>query len=521
MLRQVLDAEGGCDLTQVNKTGGIMKHLIISLTLMTLIPVFSFASTKPLKTPMVNYPVMTGNEVYPGSPKSTPPLLLDNLDVIGEIDTIGTTWVKIQHNGTIGRMIERSTDGYTDFVWMNGLDYGVINRHIYYNFIDPLGVQAWPGGYPVESSQRAGYTTMDVDFNGIAFPAFHWTNTPGGDFWTAVATDFFAHTGTFITYETLPYAGVDKIIWPKVQFDRNQVLQIVSTENPGGFESYRHFYTTGTYNPLTYSIVYEPWEEMTWTMTIAGDVAASDISDRVAYGWTYCRDDGFPAPGGDYSQYNNDIHILIDDDGLDPDWSQAVNLTDFIPPIPFWPPFTQNGDTLRAYTDMSLFFDQDDYLHVAFTTPSYFEIQGIMYWHASIIWHWTEQYPDEFVMIHNAFDDFWWNTVDCGTWNVKAQRPSLAQDPSTGYLYCSYQVFDCDTNAISAGDLPSGEVFVSVSTDGGMNWALGTNITQTVTPDNGAPGSCFNEICPNMAKLVDGTCHIMYVMDHDAADPYR
>jgi hypothetical protein len=118
--------------------------------------------------------------------------------------------------------------------------------------------------------------------------------------------------------------------------------------------------------------------------------------------------------------------------------------------------------------------------------------------------------------VHNAFDDWWWNYIDCGAWNVKAQRAQMGQDPTTGYLYCTYQVYDCDTMAISAGGWPSGEVYVSVSTDGGFNWAVGTNVTETITTNNAAPRQCLSEICPTMADLVDGEIHILYCMDKDA-----
>jgi hypothetical protein len=181
-----------------------------------------------------------------------------------------------------------------------------------------------------------------------------------------------------------------------------------------------------------------------------------------------------------------------------------------------------NRDTLRAYTDLCVFIDQDDWVHVAFTTRSYFEIQGTSYWHASIIWHWSEQYsplwPDngDFRMIHNAFDDWWWNFTDCGAWNVKAQRPSLGQDPETDYVYCTYQVYDCDTTALSAAGWPSGEVYVSVTTDGGLTWAEGTNVTETITPENAMAGQCLSELSPSMAKLVNDTCQILYVLDRDA-----
>ncbi|TKJ42584.1 hypothetical protein CEE37_02530, partial [candidate division LCP-89 bacterium B3_LCP] len=502
-----------------------MRNTILAIVLVTLVPALLLAGSQ---APLTNYPVMDGSEQVNAQVTHPPYVNAGGMD-LGTTQVIGTSWYDIQHNGTVGRMIEKSADGYTDFIWMNGLDYGATQRHIYYNFINPgTGLQQWPGtGYPVESSQRAGYTTMDVEnwgSGGIAFPCFHWTNTPGGDFWTATSTDFFSHTGTFITYEApnpgVP--GIPEIIWPRIQFDNQQALQIVGTENPeSGIagDPQRHFWIRGTYDPLLFSISYEgDFELMTWTMTIAGDVATSDVSDKVAYAWTYCRDDGFPtAP--DPSQRNNDIYVVIDDDGESPDWNDFTNITEFLPPDLSYLPDTTLAemDTIRAYTDLNVFIDQDDYTHVVFTTPSYFELAGTTYWHASLIWHWTSQYPDDDPkMVHDSFDDWDWNYISCGAWNVKAQRPQLAQDPSTGNLYCMYQVYDCDTLAQSAGGFPSGEIYLSYSEDGGMNWHEGTNITETVTPNNAAPGACLSEITPSIAKLVDGTCHIIYVLDYDA-----
>jgi hypothetical protein len=478
-------------------------------------------------TPVENHPLTTGDETM-RAPVVYPPYdlnLLDGTDeIVGDTTVIGQTWYENQHNGTVGRMLEKDDSGYLHFAWMSGRDPMGADRHIFYNYIDPSGLQGWPGaGYPVESSARAGFTNLDVDFDGIAFPAFHWTNVPGGDNTTAVATDFFPHSGTFIAYETPQVPGVPEVIWPRIQFDLNQYIHLFSTENPASGlpgDPQRHYYTRGTYDPLLFSISYEPWQEAAWTMTIAGDIAASAISNRTAFAWMVCRDEGFPIPGGEYTQYNNDVYLLIDEDGVDPDFGQAVNLTNFIPPDLSYLPdtLTADMDTIRAYTDITTFFDQNDFLHVAFTTPSYFALEGTFYWHASLVWHWTEEYPDDFQLIHNAFDDYTWNFVDCGAWNFKAQRPSLGQDPATGYLYCAYQVFDVDTTAISQGGWPSGEIYVSVSTDGGQNWAVGTNITNTVTPDNAVPGQCLSEITPSLAKVVDGDCHILYILDRDAGN---
>jgi len=499
--------------------------------LLILIPCLALATSHNLGNPAVtnleNHAIMTGSETV-DAPVIYPPYNLmptDGVDIIGDTLTIGTSWYDMQHNGTVGRMVEKSDDGYLHFVWMNGTNSGASDRHVYYNTIDPSGTQGWyMAGYGVESAQRGGYTTLDVDYGGIAFPCFHQVTGSSMNAHTAVGTDFFPHAGAFLVYEPdwLYIGGAEQeIIWPRIMFDRNQTMHVVSTENPlsqTAGDPQRHYYTVGSYDPLTYEVTFpddpDTWTEMSWTMTIAGDLATSDVSDRVAFAWCWSKDFGGP----DTSQWNNDIYVMIDDDGQDFHFENYFNLTQFIDPDPSWLPDTlmANMDTLRAYTDLNIFIDQDDYCHIVFTTPSYFELEGTRYWHASIVWHWSEQFPGEFQMVHNAFDDWDWNYIDCGAWQVKAQRPSIGQDPATGDLYCMYQVYDCDTTAISMAGMPSGEVYMSKSIDGGQNWSVGINITETITPENATAGNCLSELSPTMAKLVDGTCHIMYVLDRDA-----
>ncbi len=442
--------------------------------------------------------------------------------------SVGTTWYHNQHNGSTGRMIVVGDDGYIHMVWTNGLQVSNTDRHIYYNYVDPAGTLGWPYGYAVESSVRAGYTTLDVMDSGIACPAFHQQTGFSQNHHTAVAADFFPHAAAFLTTEPdwLYEGGYDlEIIWPKMQIDRQGRFHIIATENVNvAGAPRRQYYTYGIYDPLMYTINFPPapdtWIEIGHTQTLAADVATSDITNRVAFGWTRCREEGYPSGTEPYTNLNNDIYILIDDDGLDPHFNDAFNLTQFLPPDPQWLPdsLMANRDTLRAFRDMSLFFDQDDYLHVAFTTIHYYALQQQSHVNASLIWHWTEQFPGEFKLIANEFNLY--DSVYCGENNVKVQRPSLGQNAETGYLYCAYQVFDTDSNALSFFGLPSGEIYVSVSTDCGYNWAVGTNITRSITPPGGLPGECKNEIHPSMAKVVDNNCHILYILDRDAGwDP--
>jgi hypothetical protein len=510
------------------------------ICLLILVPGCILAnSSNPAKMSLTNYPLITGNEVV-DAPVVYPPYNIpvpeSTDDIVGDTVSIGTTWYDIQHNGTTGRMIEIDEEGYYHFVWMNGTNNGASDRHIYYNVITPEGIQLWPGtGYQVESSTRAGYTNVDVAFGGIAFPGFHQDFTGNENFHVAVAADFFPRAGAFITYEPdwMYYTGIDlDILWPRIRIDRRDNIHVMAQHDPiPDFTSANGtpgmvYHTIGTYNPTSFDITFPPdpaWTEIDWTQTISYDFDVSPVSDRLAFAWTYSMEEGYP--GSDpwsfsqsFSQYNNDIWVLIDDDGDDLHFQDAFNLTQFFPVDLSWLPDTTMADmdTLRAYTDMSVFIDQDDWVHIAFTTPSYFHLEQQSYFHASIIWHWSEEFPGEFQILHNAFDDADWNLQDCGAWNYKAQRPSLGQDPETGYLYCTYQVYDCDTLAISAAGWPSSDAFVSVSTDGGQSWAQGTNVTNTQTPSGAAAGQCLSELYPTMCEDVDGECHILYVMDHDA-----
>lgn len=425
--------------------------------------------------------------------------------VIGDTVTIGTTWYENQHIGTIGRMVEKDEFSYMHFTWTNGLNSGASDRHVYYNGIDPQGIQFWPmTGYPIESSIRAGFATLDIMGSLGPVIAFHWLTETSANTAVAVLSPF-----GWMVWET-PLLNGQGLIWPRMQVSRDGLIRIVSHVDASAIgDPFCLYYTTGYYDSLGYYVTFDPWTEVSATMTIAQEIAVSDVSDRIAFGWTLCRVPGFPEPGGDYNQYDNDIWLLIDDDGQNLHFEDAFNLTNFIPPDSTC---MANRDTLRAYTDMSLFFDQEDFLHIAFTTPGYYHFQGLITIDRSLVWHWSEQIPNEFQLVANG----WYLNYAPGAWQRNVQRPSLGQDPATGYLYCMYQQYDSST--VSAAGYPSGEVYVSVSTDGGHNWSVGTNVTQTVSPMNALPGQCYSEVCPTIAKLADGECHIMYVLDRDAGN---
>lgn len=215
-----------------------MRSLSIVALLVFILSATTFSAGINQKRPKTNYPLKTGSEevqalvVYPPYPLSPS---LDDREIVGDTIVVGTTWYENQHNGTCGRMLDKDDQGIVHIAWMNGLNSGATQRHIYYNYVNSNGTQGWPGcGYPVENSERAGFAVLDVAFGNQAFPCFHWIDPPGGDFWTAAGFDFVPYTGSFIVYPAPPVAGLSEVIWPVMQFDRNGLMHIVATENPDG-----------------------------------------------------------------------------------------------------------------------------------------------------------------------------------------------------------------------------------------------------------------------------------------------
>jgi len=487
------------------------KRLSLILILILLAPALLCSANWNLLRKLTPPPVMTGLEDMPANvriaypPYKGTPLL--STDLIGDTVTVGDTWWETQHNSQIGRMIVVDDSGYVHIVWTKGYENGSTTRHVYYNYITPQGNIGILGGIVVDAAQRAGFTTLVVDDEGRAFPAFHQITSTSNPH-TAVAYDLFPHIGAFTIMELPWLNGEDRpLIWPRIARKPNGEMLILSRENGSSAQTW----SWGTYDPIGFTLTFTDQIETEPSSSISNEVAASRISNRVGAAYTATA---FPGLG--YSS-GSDIHAMVDDDGLDLNFDNWWNVTNFLPPDSSFLPDTllADADTLRAWADCNVFFDRNDVCHITFTTISWFTLEGgLSYYNASCIWHWSEAYPNEYQMVARAWEPE--NTVQCGNWNFRCQRPLLGEDPETGYLYCMYQQYDVDTSHISAGGYPSGEVYISVSMDGGLSWAVGTNVTNTITPGGALAGECASEFYPSMAEKVDGYCHLTYVFDYDA-----
>lgn len=505
-----------------------MKTLNDIITVVLVWTCFAFANTAylPEKVPIHDLPKLTGSELV-NTPivhnVRIPMSTVYNTDQhIGEVDTVGTTWYDVQHNGTCGRMIRYDVYGNIHVCWMNGLDNGATNRHIYYNLLTRFGIWNWGQvGIAVESAQRGGYTCMgvetdvlSVDSTSYPFVAFHVIAGANPRAHSAVATDLFPGGG-FFDYWELPYVyigGIDlEVIWPRITVDRQARSHFISTHNDGTDASSMIYYCRGTYDAFNMTFIDQ--QPIDYVETIAADIAASRYTDRVAFVYT----DIITSLQGDTNQYNNDLYLVVSEDGINWDFENPINITQFIPPDTNNPnPVLVNGDTLRVYTCASILFDQNDDIHVAFTTPGYYAVEQQISVNNSFIWHWSE----DMWWTPALVADGWWGVgATCGAWQRYVQRPCLAEDEDSGDLFIVYQAYD--TADVAANGYPQANIMVSRSIDNGFNWSVGTNITNTFAPGEVA-GNCWHERNPSCSELVeDGSLHIFYVTDRDPGTPLQ
>ena len=501
---------------------------IIIILMLSSVMVFSDAPRKPSSKTLITECPLAETQIKLPAPDFAPPVSgpLNTDDPLGDTFICGMTWYDVQHNSTCGRQVHLDSDGYAHVAWMNGLNTGASLRHIYYQLIDPGDQLIFAGGIQIDQVSRGGYPDLELYTDNRAMPCYH----VGLSNWhSAFGFDYFPRVGAFQSLE-LPHVydpDDTPAAWPKIARSLDGAFHIISTEVvPNAGDTQRHYYIRCEFDPATFALNFDDeQQEICTTMTISGTVAASPVSDRVAIAYLepWATDTAT-------TQHDNNLILVISDDGLNWDWSDTVNVTNWIPPDPLWLPDTllADQDTLRCYAEINLLFDYNDILHVFFTTEGYSHYGGTVSWGNGFIWHWSEEWEYYTLVANGWFDNGFY---DPGAWNTYTTRPSAAVDPLTGDLYCMYQRYfqpegpsttygypyqAGDTTDFSAGGWPNGEIWVTKSTDNGLSWAAGTNVTDTRTPD-ALPGSCESELTPGMhQEVVNDNLHIFYIIDRDA-----
>ncbi len=470
-------------------------------------------------------PRQTSSKAEINSPSTSSQPTFHTLDdYVGTTDTAGTTWYDYQHSGSCGKMIDVDAAGMVSVAWMNALDEALVNRYVYANSWDPTTedfmfdtIGVW-----IDHSQRAGYICQTLIRDALPAFAFHQITT-GSDSRAAVAL------GDVISEPEQCYGPYLEIIWPKIGADINANLHLISTENPRDANPdapRRIYYSRGVpeFDPEGFPLDivwdefvcgnFELWDTV---MVISADVACSRHSERCAIAWCHSMDDLSDNP----SLYNNEIYMRISEDG-GLNWDEPINVTQWTPWDPDCyhsggDPLVCDRDTFRCYTDLSILLDENDYIHLAFTTIGFWwylpdqSDSGFVDPTRSMIYHWCEG-TGYYRLVANG----WFDGYQPGAWQRNVQRPSLAVDPQTEYVYCSYMQYD--TTTYNWAGFPMADAFVTVSTNGGIHWAVGTNVTNTTPDVTPVPaGQSMHERDVTVAPLVSGGfLHMEYVVDNDA-----
>ncbi len=516
------------------------------VVIMLMATITAFAAVD--KVSIRNLPVRGGSNDPVFVPQVAPDrgaIWNSSLDSVGTRYLAGYTYYEYQHNGTAGRMIYTDANGIVHVVWMRGLTPSLTGaRHIYYNYWDPqegqFGIRT--GGEPVGSlvdvHTRAGYTSLAGLPDGWIFPVFHEIAGSDPNAHVTAGIDYSPGLGAFSTSGPTPLQGPGYLleaIWPKIAIGRDSALHVVSCENP-------YQGTAGDPQRIYYSRGYPTWDqdgfgfgiewdnvdgnnqylEIDTVMVIAPLIVTSKVSDRVAILWSKSRDDLTEIDPGP-TQYNNDLYMLMSEDGGH-NWAPERNITSFIYPdedCASQDTVVCDKDTFRLYTDVAGIFDLEDVLHVAFTTPYYWSLEGYISATWAQIWHWDERYEEFSNMVYGEFDSTVWTSqpLDAGAWQRHVQRPCLTLDRQTGYLYCSYHYYD--PFQTSEAGWPQGDIYVTFSRNCGRSWSEGINVTSTDGGVAAPQGASLSEKDITASEFITyqggvGYLDVFYLLDLDA-----
>ncbi len=422
---------------------------------------------------------------------------------------IGGTCYEYQHNCSMGRMIETGPhSGQTGpttvhFGWMymaTPEDFNH-NRSYAYNSYSS-GTHQYAGEYVLHEDYYSGYVNVDVTPDNRGIVGGHTDQHSSIPYQPQMHFDACSSCEDFTAFVRLPdsVAGYPEeaaeASWPKFffQFGTDTVLHVFAMGDYG--------YLTPTYFRC---VGYEgegEWDYPPYVVDtcedIAQDITGERLGDRVCMAWfaappydePWCDTcSGLPTPGYDgtlLAQMDNDIYIQTSDNqGVD--WNPRQNITNVGP----------YGDAAwKAYCDASILFDQNSNLHLIWhggPWPADPELDAVFEedWQQTEarLFHWSENVP-----YVRTIADHNYNAGDsCGpcAWAINVSKMTLSE--CDGKLYALWSQFNDIPNGIENDcaewgypDLYWGaanaDIWVSISSDGGMTWDAQRNLTNSYSP---------------------------------------
>ena len=364
---------------------------------------------------------------------------------IGRIDVVGYTYSDWQWNGP--PFTNCVCDSYIGIYvsWGSGTAPNYTDRNIGYNVYEfTVGDWAWPNGINT-FVQPSGFGGMDVDL--VTGNVVLSTNqTISSNLTPVLAQEFLVGTGVF-SYSVGP-TGYRS---PPIAITNNQAIHCV-------------MFSSATYDSLYYTRV-QPWAIWSTPINISSpnpadypdhNINGSKLSNKIVVTWDAINDSS--------KYYRQSL-----DGGQS--WRASVLL---IPPA-----FSPGSETVPASWLGSFgFYDRNDNLHIVTQVSTYYSV-----WPAEI-WHYCPTNNPVWTKVHRA--EAVNISAPIGYNGVAACRPSLAQNPITGTLYCVWEQFD-SLNYEPSTYLLRADIWMSESHDNGLTWVNNRRITTPNTTSKRFP----------------------------------
>jgi len=423
---------------------------------------------------------------------------------------IGETVYFVQHNTSMGKTITVDNQNRIHFVWSD-MDANQ-SRSLKYNCLE---------------NGEAGFGAGDaatVDTGRGAQPTIAVFNDHGED----KAVIFYMDRGSILAsidfgggwgaYQALDFGLIG--FEPKGCISRSgdMIVSTVGLDQEGAHTPGQICRATVNEDLWLEREVQEPIE---YESTLLGSqvLTASRTSDRVALVWHHNRL-GIPVPenwdGYVAGQMENDIYVVISEDGSEWDLENPINVTKTIPANLELEDVAAYGDTLRPYADLDAIW-VGDVLHVVFTTRGFKAdltgeavppVESITI-NESLIWHWDSE-TDTLTLVANGWFE---NELGTGYFSANVCKPSLGAD-ADGNLYCIYRQAIPEDRV---NDRCASDIMLTRSSDG-IVWRQPWNLTHSHLEAN-QEGHFINELDPCLAEVVDTAIHLMYQKGSTDMDP--
>jgi hypothetical protein len=412
-------------------------------------------------------------------------------------DTVGYTQYDYQTNGSSGNRIGLDSQGGLHFAWMWADTYPS-PRKIYYRYKNP------GGGFtsasfvdPTAYRINEGYTQLAVspydpgDNGDRAGVAYH--NAALGDS-LFFGYDAYRGLGLFSINQTtiwFPELIPAHCLWPYMSIDRNNRVHMIASE---ASDLLGDVQTVGYRRSTDWGVTWTAAAQVDTVITISPIVTSSPVSDKVAIVYTH--------PFDTTDQWHNDVYWVQSTNGTTWDFRFGKhNVTNY----------GADTDSITAYTDVDAVYDYNDNLHIIWPAQYLNDSGGSIYYRTRLFHH--DATAGTTNIIAESFAE--WDTGGCdfGGWNWSIAKSGIGVDIVNNALfatYTSWNLGDCSYNGYA-----NGEIFMNYSTDGGANWTLKGNLTNSPTPDC-LPGTCDSDHWSSLAEHADANVHIFYTNDKDA-----